>query len=227
MRLRNLNHQLFAVVCFGLILLITSCSQKPTPIPVPMPATEPMSLSITIDMCQSHKPYEKRLFTYLDGLSQKLGKPVPIAVCVAGGWLKKHQTELDQIKNMNLDITWVNHSLTHPVGRDFLNNPKVNFKNEVYGNLALMKKYSLKPSKYFRFPGLIHNKKRLKELKEMGFTNLDADAWLTKGQIIKDGSIILVHGNGNEPRGVDLLLKYLKSYEKDILAKRLIISPLN
>jgi peptidoglycan/xylan/chitin deacetylase (PgdA/CDA1 family) len=83
-----------------------------------------------------------------------------------------------------------------------LNNPTVNFTAEVVGNIKVMEKYGLKPSKYFRFPGLRHNAERLKELKAMGYINLDADAWLGKGQPIRNGAIVLIHGNGNEKPGV-------------------------
>ncbi|MFC1511117.1 polysaccharide deacetylase family protein [Candidatus Margulisiibacteriota bacterium] len=178
---------------------------------------------ITIDMCQSSKPYEKRLFSYLEDLGLKQEKPVPIAVCVAGKWIRGHQRALEEIRNMYLDITWVNHSYSHPIDKDFLNNPDVDFEYEVKENLKLMKKYGLKPSKYFRFPGLRHNKKRLKQLKEMGYINLDADAWLGKGEEIKDGSVILIHGNGNEVAGVvDGFIAYLstRSVKCSVLSNR-------
>lgn len=215
-----------------LLIVIIGCFLKPTPkpefTPIPSgPAPTPFNITISVDLCQSHKPYEKRLFVYLDNLAEKLGKPVPIAICVAGGWLQKHQQELKEIKAYkNLDITWVNHSLTHPVDNDFLNNPKVAFKKEVYGNFALMKKYGLKPSKYFRFPGLRHNKARLALLKKMGYTSLDASAWLAKGEPIKDGCVILVHGNGNEPKGIGILLDYLNKNESGILHGKIKIIPI-
>jgi peptidoglycan/xylan/chitin deacetylase (PgdA/CDA1 family) len=156
-----------------------------------------------------------------------MGKPVPVAVAVSGRWIEHHSKELAEIKKMYLDVTWVNHSYSHPVGDDFLNNPKVEFKREVLGNVALMEKHHLKVSNYFRFPGLRHNAERLKELKAMGFINLDADAWLGKGQKIKEDSIVLIHGNGNERPGiVKRFINYLKSREQDIVQGRLRIVPL-
>ncbi len=211
---------LFVLLALTTISCISKTTPKPEFTPIPSGPT-PISVIITIDMCQSHKLYEKRLFVYLDDMGAKEKHKIPIAVCVAGGWLNKHQTELKEIIALrNLDITWVNHSLTHPIDNDFLNNPKVNFREEVLGNIAFMKKFGLKPSKYFRFPGLIHNAKRLNELKQMGYISLDADAWLAKRQQIKDGAIVLVHGNGNEPKGIDLLLDYLHKHNQ-ILFKSL------
>jgi peptidoglycan/xylan/chitin deacetylase (PgdA/CDA1 family) len=157
-----------------------------------------------------------------------MGKPMPIAVAISGRWIDRHSEELAEIKKMYLNITWVNHSYSHTVENDFLNNPKVDFRHEVEHNIEVMKKYGLKPSNYFRFPGLRHNAERLKELKAMGFINLDADAWLGKGQKTKEGSIVLIHGNGNErPEIVKRFVNYLKSREQDIIQGRLQIVPLS
>jgi Polysaccharide deacetylase len=203
---------LSAFVSLWLIVLCFGCANFPA-----KPSPKEQSIAITIDLCQSHKPYEKKLFQALEGLGHRQGKPVPIAVAIAGGWISKHQTELAALKKMYLNITWVNHSYTHPVANDFLNNPKVDFKREVLANIELMKRNGLTPSKYFRFPGLRHNALRLKQLHDLGYTNLDADAWLAKGQPIKNGSIILIHGNGNEEPGVvDKFIAYLQKNEKNL-----------
>jgi peptidoglycan/xylan/chitin deacetylase (PgdA/CDA1 family) len=181
-----------------------------------------LSIFITIDLCPSVHPYEKGLFDYLETLGHRQGKPIPVAIAISGKWIERHEKELQAIKNRYLDITWVNHSYSHPVENDFLNNPRVDFKYEVEHNIKVMEKHGLKPSKYFRFPGLCHNALRLKQLKQMGYVNLDADAWLGKGlwrakssqQKIKNGSIILIHGNGNEQPGVvDKFIAYLKQNE--------------
>ena len=178
---------------------------------------------LTIDLCPSSKKYEKKLFDSLEKLGREKGKPIPVAIAVSGNWILHHKKELTALKKSYLNITWVNHSLTHPVENDFLNNPKVNFSHEVKGNIELMEKYGLKPSKYFRFPGLRHNEKRLKALKAMGYTNLDADAWLGKGEPIKNNSIVLIHGNGNEAPGVvDQFIKGLKSKSKALVFDSLV-----
>ena len=197
---------LWLIFCFGL-----GCAVPPQK----QAAPKDQGIVISIDLCQSHKPYEKKLFRALEDLGRKQGKPVPIAVSIAGGWIKKHQGELAELKKMYLNITWVNHSYTHPIENDFLNAPNVDFRHEVLANIDLMKQNGLTPSKYFRFPGLRHNALRLKQLHDLGYTNFDADAWLAKGQKIKAGSIILIHGNGNEVPGVvDKFIVYLKKENK-------------
>jgi len=196
-----------------LVFFLSGCA-----VPPQKQAAKEQGIVISIDLCQSHKPYEKKLFRALEDLGRKQGKSVPIAVSIAGGWIKKHQGELAELKKMYLNITWVNHSYTHPGANDFLNNPKVDFKHEVLANIELMKQNGLTPSKYFRFPGLRHNALRLKQLHDLGYTNLDADAWLAKGQKIKAGSIVLIHGNGNEQPGVvNKFIAYLKKENKFVI----------
>jgi peptidoglycan/xylan/chitin deacetylase (PgdA/CDA1 family) len=181
------------------------------------------AVTVTIDLCPSSKPYEAKLFKTLAGLGQKAGKPLPVTIFVSGRWLEKHQAELKKIKKMYLDITWGNHSYSHPVAGDFLDNKKVNFRQEVLQNIKTMKKFGLKPSLYFRFPGLRHTAQRLKELQSLGYIPVGSNAWLGKmhwwqrfiGGKIKGGSIILIHGNGNERAGeVDELIAWLKQNKK-------------
>ncbi len=177
---------------------------------------------ITIDLCPSSKPYEKKLFDALDAWGMKRGKSIPVYVCVAGKWTGKHTADLAAIKACkHLKIVWVNHSYTHPVENGFLDNPKINFTAEVYVNYDYMQSADLQPSKYFRFPGLIHNPERLAQLQKMDFVNLDADAWLGKGQPIKDGSIVLIHGNGNESAlVVNDFIGFLRGYSGEIRSLR-------
>lgn len=219
----SISDVIWCVFLFSSLLpLISSCAVSSK-----IADKQVSGFTITIDLCPSSNKYEAGLFKYLDSLGRKMGKPVPVAVAVSGRWIEHHSKELAEIKKMYLDVTWVNHSYSHPVGDDFLNNPKVEFKREVLGNVALMEKHHLKVSNYFRFPGLRHNAERLKELKAMGFINLDADAWLGKGQKIKEDSIVLIHGNGNERPGiVKRFINYLKSREQDIVQGRLRIVPL-
>lgn len=64
-------------------------------------------------------------------------------------------------------------------------------------------------------PGLRHNRQRLGQLARLGYVALDANAWLSKGQKIRDGAIILVHGNGDDPPVVlDKFTKWLKNNKK-------------
>jgi peptidoglycan/xylan/chitin deacetylase (PgdA/CDA1 family) len=169
-------------------------------------------------MCPSSKRYDKKLFEYLDELGRKRGQPVPVAIAASGKWITRHMDELEEIRRMFLDITWVNHSYSHPVEDGFLLSPRVNFTREVEEAARVFRQHHLKVSRFFRFPGLKHDRERLKMLSEMGYIALDADAWLGKGQKIRGGSIVLIHGNGNEAPGViDGFINYLKSREDEII----------
>ncbi|WP_345329642.1 hypothetical protein [Mucilaginibacter defluvii] len=44
-----------------------------------------------------------------------------------------------------------------------------------------------------------------------GLIQVGSDAWLAKGQRATPGSIVLIHGNGNEPIGVNDFLQLLRS----------------
>jgi len=182
-------------------------------------------LAITIDMCPSTREANRSLFNYLERLGKKLHQPLPVAISLSGNWITNHKKELAEIRKMYLAITWVNHSYSHPVENDFCNSQTVNFTREVGANLLLFQKYGLKISQFFRFPGLRCNQERLRELNKLGFIALGADAWLAKGQKIKGGSIVLVHGNGNEPQGDWELISYLEKHQPEILTHRLQIVP--
>lgn len=115
-----------------------------------------------------------------------------------------------------IKITWVNHSLTHPydktkgIEENFLLSPGIDFNREVLGNELVMLSQGLVPSVFFRFPGLISSDKLISQLKAWGLVPLGSNAWLGKGQKIKNGSVVLVHGNGNELSGLVLLYKALE-----------------
>lgn len=174
---------------------------------------------LTIDMCPSKKPLEKNFFETLGELSK--GQPVPIAISVSGLWMLRHQREfkwlVDKEEQKKLAITWINHSFHHfyrpktPLRNNFmLNNIKI-FKSEVLRTEQLLLEKNQLPSVFFRFPGLVSNKELVLELKELGLIPVGADAWLAKNQPAHDGSVVLVHGNGNEPEGVIKVFPLLKA----------------
>jgi hypothetical protein len=47
------------------------------------------------------------------------------------------------------------------------------------------------------------------KLHDLSLIPVSANAWLAKNQKEADGSIILVHGNSNEPKGIDAILRLL------------------
>jgi len=63
---------------------------------------------------------------------------------------------------------------------------------------------------------LISNKRLVDTISSYGLITIGSDAWLAKGQIPHQGSIVLIHGNGNEPYGVHKFLELLKSEQKEI-----------
>jgi hypothetical protein len=181
---------------------------------------EPFAL--TVDMCQSRKPWERRLFEWAVDLSTTTGKPVPIGVAMTGGWAKAYPNELDQLLGWEragkLAITWINHSATHPLHCEdascrrakFLTDPSVDFDAEVLGLERALISRGLLPSPIFRFPGLTHDSTRLGQLARLSLMAIDADAWIAKGQPIRSRSVVLVHGNGNEPQGIDGFLRAVR-----------------
>ncbi len=185
----------------------------------------PEAIAISIDLCPSTKLWNLPLFERLVALGKMLHTPLPIAVAVSGRWMQRYPKALKQMIQWNkegeLSISWVNHSDTHPVRGGFLVNPRVDFTGEVENQAACMRRNGIFNTPFFRFPGLVFNSVRLKQLGGMGFVALGADAWLAKGQRVRNGSIILVHGNGNEKRGVRLLFRYITRKEKAILAGQL------
>ncbi|MCC8369527.1 MAG: palindromic element RPE3 domain-containing protein [Rickettsia endosymbiont of Oxypoda opaca] len=146
-------------------------------------------------------------------------KPLPIAVCISGLWIVKHADEFLWLKKQQdsgkLQITWVNHSLTHPYFKDvpfennFLLSNKNDFEKEVFETEKILLQYNIAPSPFFRFPGLISDKTLVRKLKKFGLIPLGSKSWLAKGEIVKEGSFILVHGNSNEKKGIDLIMPML------------------
>ena len=184
-------------------------------------AEEPFAL--TIDMCQSHKPWEKRLFDWAVALSDRLHEAVPLGIAMTGVWAKAHPAELDQLlawqRGGKLAITWVNHSSTHPLHcldascrrAEFLTAASVDFDEEVLGEERVVLARGMVPSTLFRFPGLVHDANRLHQLQRLSLMPLDADGWIAKRQPIRSGAVVLVHGNGNEPEGIVGFLRQVEA----------------
>lgn len=49
-----------------------------------------------------------------------------------------------------------------------------------------------------------------------GLIVIGSDAWLAKGEQSHAGSLVLIHGNGNEPLGVNDFLSLLNCERRDI-----------
>ncbi len=181
-------------------------------------------LFLTVDLCPSTKKMDMELFEAAIKEPHMKDRPLPIAIAVSGMWMERHEDELAWIlgmeKNGDLSITWVNHSFSHPYDSDkpleenFLLRPGVDFEKEVLEDELALINRGLLPSPFFRFPGLVADKGLLEKLKGLFLIPVGADAWLAKGGKPREGSIILVHGNGNEPAGVKKLLEFYGEKKK-------------
>lgn len=171
---------------------------------------------LTVDLCPSRRPMETGMFRALADLGRTSGKATPVAIAITGAWLATHREELNWLQEQErqglLAITWVNHSLTHrydpaaPLARNFLLTPGIDQEQEVLANEVKMLEQGLVPSPFFRFPGLVGDERLVALLHRLSLIPLGADAWLAKGEVPRPGSIILVHGNGNEPPGIARLM---------------------
>ena len=186
--------------------------------------------SLTIDLCPSSKPLTRSFFQNVVKSFEVSERPVPLTITITGIWMQKHQDDLNWLKQQekvgNLRITWVNHSYTHrydpklPLTNNFLLEHGTNILSEVLLNEQAMLSNGLVPSIYFRFPGLVSDKGIFDEVLALGLLPLGSDAWLAKGEAIKNGSVVLVHANGNEPLGLALFQKMLRKNEGNIKSKK-------
>uniref|UniRef100_C6E0A9 Polysaccharide deacetylase n=1 Tax=Geobacter sp. (strain M21) TaxID=443144 RepID=C6E0A9_GEOSM len=187
--------------------------------------TQVEGLFLTVDLCPSQRPFELELFEATAALGN--GRAVPVAVMISGVWLSTHPQELSYLKEAiaagKLAVTWVNHSYHHhydpkvPLAENFLLAPGTDPLQEVLQAEQLLLSHGLVPSPFFRFPGLVSDEAWMKRLEELSLIPVGSDAWLAKGDTPRPGSFILVHGNGNEPKGVKLLLPILKEKSPRLL----------
>jgi hypothetical protein len=172
---------------------------------------------LTADLCPAKKPLDRGFIEALTALPQK--PPVPIALAVSGLWIQRHLDDFAWLKNQaaagKIMITWVNHSFTHfydpaaPLEKNFLLSPGTDFASEVLSLEMLLLDSDLLPSPFFRFPGLVSSQRLVEALSDLHLIPIGSNAWLAKGERPQPGSVILVHANGNEPKGIRLLNAFL------------------
>lgn len=187
-------------------------------------------ITLTIDLCPSHKPLDRIIFTALITEFKKIEQPVPVALSITGRWMLTHTDDLNWLKELvakkEIDITWTNHtynhhfSLTAPLKTNFLLEPGTDLNFEILGTELAMLQHGLLPSVFFRFPGLVSDQRVVDQVLTYGVIPIGSDAWLAKGQKPGAGSIVLIHGNGNEPVGVEDFIRLLKSKAPDITNKQ-------
>jgi hypothetical protein len=187
-------------------------------------------ISLTADLCPSHRPLDRVIFTDIFKEFQKVERPVPVALSVTGVWMRQHPQDLEWLKqmqrNQEIYITWINHSFNHrvsaklPLKENFLLEAGTDISYEVLETEKAMLKNGLLPSVFFRFPGLISDQQLVYRITDFGLIPIGTDAWLAKGQEPQAGSIVLIHGNGNEPVGVHDFINLLKSKTQSIAKKQ-------
>lgn len=173
---------------------------------------------MTVDLCPSRKPgFDEEIFAAMETL-RNTHRP-PIAIAITGLWIQRHRQGfewlLEQQKQGKLKITWMNHTYSHPFStslpdsENYLLEKGVRLDREILGLERLLLESGVIPSVFFRFPGLVSSPALLEELKEFLLIPIGSDAWLAKNESPHLGSIILIHGNENEPRGVGDFLRWL------------------
>jgi len=187
-------------------------------------------LVLTVDLCPSRNSIRKSLFTLTVNQFKTGDVAVPVAISLSGKWMVEHKTELEWLKSLvaknDLKITWINHSYNHrtsaklPLSKNFLLEKGTDINFEVLETEKCMIENDLTPSIFFRFPGLVSDKDVFLKITGFGLIPIGSDAWLAKDQYPQPGSIILVHGNGNEPMGVRKyfhLIKLDKNFKSEKL----------
>jgi len=176
----------------------------------------PHAIYLTMDLCPSSKTgYES---AFLNDLTSKNGT-TPIAIAISTAWITHHEEAFEELRhNTQLNITWINHTLSHfydphlPNNKNFMLHDKTDIEHEILGLEQSLIERGVIPSVFFRFPGLISDKKLMQALRETYFLiPLSTNAWIAKNEPVREGSFILIHGNKNEPNGIKLLKKKLPS----------------
>jgi hypothetical protein len=188
--------------------------------------TSPNGMVLSLDLCPSRHPLERHLIRRVWESFGHDGKPAPIAFAISGDWIRTHPGDLAWLVAMadsgRIEPTWINHTDNHYYRKglaenlNFLFLPGTDVTREILGCETEMLRHGLVPSVFFRFPGLIDNETIFAEVLEAGLLPVGADAWLAKNQRPRPGSIVLVHGNGNEPAGVFDFLRFLDRRRAEI-----------
>jgi hypothetical protein len=175
-------------------------------------------VAITTDLCPSSKKgFEKELYS---ALISRFPNPVPVTLFVTGKWIAKHPEAFGQFlkweQTDQLAITWGNHTYTHPYHRGerddqtFALTPGYDLRRDTLRLERRLLEAGVTPSVFFRFPGLVSDKRTIGIIHDLGLITVGTDAWIAKGQKPKKGSIVLLHGNKNEPQGVKRFLEIIR-----------------
>ena len=187
----------------------------------------PPGVALTVDLCPSQRPLDRGLFSDLIGEFGKKEKPVPVAVAVTGVWMESHGADLEFLQKLeaagDISVTWINHTYHHhwsrsaPLKQNFLLEKGTDVPAEILRTEAAMIERGLTPSVFFRFPGLVSSRELVLTVESFGLVPVGSDAWLAKNQWPTEGSIVLVHANGNEPFGIARFRKLIREERSKIV----------
>jgi hypothetical protein len=187
-------------------------------------------IDLTIDLCPSQRPMDRVVFSDLITELGNIEEPVPVAISVTGKWMLRHPSDLlwlDSLQHAGkLRILWINHTFNHftsktlPLSRNFILEPGTDVNSEILRLEVALLERNLLPSVFFRFPGLVSDKAVFDQVLDYGLIPVGSDAWLAKGQWPKNGSIVLIHANGNEPAGVRDFIQLLKNERYEVMSKK-------
>jgi len=148
---------------------------------------------LTIDLCPSARPLDRRLFTRLILDLAPAEKPVPVGIAITGRWMIDHPQDLAWLRQREREgeiaVTWINHSFNHrydkrlPLSRNFLLEPGTDPDLEVLATEKAMIDQGLLPSVFFRFPGLVSDPQLVDRVVRHGLIPVGSDAWLAKNQV--------------------------------------------
>jgi hypothetical protein len=179
---------------------------------------------VTGDLCPSSRPLDR---AFLEKLAAA-GPHTPVALSISGLWLVHHFEDyrwlLDKQASGALDILWTNHTYHHPyhrgapVDQTFMMTKGLDADAEILDTERLLIANGQTPSLFFRFPGLASNAPLMQAVRRRHLIALGADAWLALNQKPGPGSIVLVHPNGNEEKGLTL---FNRDYEQGAIRQPL------
>ena len=198
--------------------LLRSASSPPFPLQNDGITHGDHGLYLTTDLCPSSKKgFERRLY---ETIVQHFPHPVPLTLFITERWIDAHPDAFETLRswdrNGSLEITWGNHTAWHhyhpgkPLEKNFVLSPEENLTADVLELERTLLQRGITPSIFFRFPGLVSDERSVQTVQGLGLITIGTDAWLAKGQTPKEGSILLLHGNRNEPKGIDRFLRLLE-----------------
>ncbi len=185
-------------------------------------------IELTADLCPSGKHLDRSLFKKLIETFGERQKPIPIALAVTGKWMENHEGDLQWLMDLEkkgyFSITWINHSYNHrmakdiPLKQNFILEKGTDIESEVLRTEKKMIEHGITPSVFFRFPGLVSDSMVFSKIIGYGLIPIGTDAWLAKKEKPSNGSIVLVHANGNEPYGINQFFKLVNDKKDSIHA---------